>query len=103
MHREPWFHCWRPKDDASSKAIGECLRAAGIRVRALDANAPPGEGILCFSQFNDELYEFLREVSHNRYDRVLAIPTANTVIDASSVWELLRAGASDVLVWSADI
>ena len=34
---------------------------------------------------------------------MLAIPAADAVIDASSVWQLLRAGASDVLAWSSDI
>ena len=103
MHRVPWLHFWRVKDDGSRKAIEECLRMASIRVGALDASAPSGDGILYFSHFDDELCEFLREVSHNREQRVLAIPAADAVIDASSVWQLLRAGASDVLVWSADI
>jgi transcriptional regulator with GAF, ATPase, and Fis domain len=103
MYREPWLHFWGPKDVAGRKAVHECLSAAGIRVRTLDPSVASGEGILCFSQFNEELYEFLREVSRNRDERVLAIPTATAAIDASLVWQLLRAGASDVLVWSSDI
>jgi transcriptional regulator with GAF, ATPase, and Fis domain len=102
MHREPWLHFWRLKDDASRKAIDECLRKAGICVRALDPSAPRGEGILCFSHFNEDLCKFLREVSHNREERVLAIPVADAAVDTSSVWQLMRAGASDVLAWSAD-
>ncbi len=103
MHRVPWLHCWGVKDGGSRKAIEERLRVASIRVGALDARAPSGDGILYFSHFDDELCEFLREVSHNREQRVLAIPAADAVIDASSVWQLLRAGASDVLAWSSDI
>jgi len=103
MHREPWLHFWGPRDEAVSKAIDECLRAAGMRVRALEANRPCGEGILCFSQFDEELYAFLREVSRNREERVLAIPTADGLIDASSIWQLLRAGAADVVARSANM
>ena len=100
MRRVPWLHFWGVKDDSSRKAIEERLRVASFHVGALDAGAPSGDGILYFSHFDDELCEFLREVSDNRERRVLAIPATDAVIDASSVWRLLRAGASDVLAWS---
>lgn len=103
MHRVPWLHFWGVKDGGSRKAIEECLRTASIRVGTLDESTPSGNGILYFSRFDDELCEFLRGVSHNREQRVLAIPADGASIDASSVWQLLRAGASDVLAWSADI
>jgi transcriptional regulator with GAF, ATPase, and Fis domain len=67
----------------------------------LDADAGCGEGILCFSRIDQELYGFLRQLSRNKERCVLAIPTMDTVIDASLMWQLLRAGASDVLVWSS--
>ena len=43
----------------------------------------------------------LHEVSHNRNERVLVIPISNAIIDGSRAWDLLRAGASDVLVWTS--
>ena len=43
----------------------ESLAAAGVRVRALDPASPSGEGILCFSDIDAELYRFLHEASHN--------------------------------------
>ncbi len=100
MYREPWLHFWGPKDLAGRSAVLECLSAAGIRARALDLNAPCGEGILCFSQFDEEIYDLLREVSCNK-ERVLAIPIVDAVVDTSVVWRLVHAGASDVLVWSS--
>jgi transcriptional regulator with GAF, ATPase, and Fis domain len=101
MSREPWLHFWGAKDSGARKAITECLSAAGIRVRTLDPNGPSGEGILCFSQFHEELCDFLREISRHRDERILAIPASDAGTDPSSVWQLLRAGASDVLVWSS--
>src|SRR5262245_9471642 len=103
MHREPWLHFWGSKALADRNAVLERLSAAGIRARSLDLNAPSGEGILCFSQIDEELCRFLSEVSRNKDERVLAIPAADTVADTSLVWQLLRAGASDVLTWCADI
>ena len=103
MRRVPWLHFWGVKDASSRKAIEERLRVASFHVGALDAGDPSGDGILYFSHFDDQLCEFLREISDNRERRVLAIPATDAVIDASSVWQLLRAGASDVLAWSTDI
>jgi transcriptional regulator with GAF, ATPase, and Fis domain len=101
MHREPWLHFWGPKDVAGKTALGEYLRAAGIRVRPFDSRPPHGEGIVCFSHSDEGLYEFLREASHNRNERILAIPAADTPVNSNVVWRLLSAGASDVLVWSS--
>ena len=57
--------------------------------------------IVCFSRIDEELYDFVQELSRNKDGCVLAIPTANTAIDTSLMWQLLHAGASDVLVWSS--
>jgi transcriptional regulator with GAF, ATPase, and Fis domain len=102
MRREPWLHFCGPKDLAGAKALLECLQRAGICVRTLDGDGRCGEGIVCFSRIDEELYEFVQELSRNKDGCVLAIPTANTAIDTSLMWQLLHAGASDVLVWSSD-
>jgi transcriptional regulator with GAF, ATPase, and Fis domain len=100
MDREPWVHFLGPKDLVGRKAVFECLSAAGIPVHAFDPHAPSGDGIVCISQLNEGICEFLRELSHTR-ERVLAIQTTSAVADSSLIWKLLRAGASDVLVWSS--
>ena len=101
MRREPWLHFCGPKDLAGAKALLECLKRAGICVRTLDGDGRCGEGIVCFSRIDEELYDFVQELSRNKDGCVLAIPTANTAIDTSLMWQLLHAGASDVLVWSS--
>jgi transcriptional regulator with GAF, ATPase, and Fis domain len=100
MRREPWLHFWGPKDLAGAKALLECLKRAGICVRTLDGDGRCGEGILCFSRIDEELCDFVQELSRNKDGYVLAIPTANIAID-TSLWQLLQAGASDILVWSS--
>jgi len=72
-----------------------------MKLRSLDANGAAGQGILCFSNAGDQLCQFLREVSRNGDERVLALATSDAIAEDWQAWELLRAGASDVLVWSA--
>jgi transcriptional regulator with GAF, ATPase, and Fis domain len=79
----------------------DSLSSNGVTTRSLDINAPSDEGIVCFSSIDDDLYEFVREVSHNREKRVLAVPVAGAQLDSEQAWRLLLAGASDVFLWSS--
>jgi transcriptional regulator with GAF, ATPase, and Fis domain len=101
MHREPWIHFCGPKDLLARRAILDSLASTGITTQSFDINAPSGEGIICFSSVDEDLYEFVHEVSHNREKRVLAVPVAGAQLDSSQAWRLLLAGASDVFLWSS--
>jgi transcriptional regulator with GAF, ATPase, and Fis domain len=101
MHREPWIHFCGPKDLSATRAIIDSLTSTGVAIRSFDINSPSGEGIICFSSIDDDLYEFVREVSHNREKRVLAVPVAGAQLDSAQTWRLLLSGASDVLLWSS--
>jgi transcriptional regulator with GAF, ATPase, and Fis domain len=100
MHREPWLHLWGMTQPSERKAVLECLTVAGIQPRGFDSNAACGDGILCVSQLNDEVCEFVCELNHNR-GRLLVLQTTNGIADGALVWRLLHAGASDLLVWSS--
>jgi transcriptional regulator with GAF, ATPase, and Fis domain len=100
MHREPWIHFCGPKDLLSRQAVLDSLSSHGVATRSLDINAPSDDGIICFSSIDDDLYEFVREVSHNREKRVLAVPVAGAQLDSAQAWRLLLAGASDAFLWS---
>jgi transcriptional regulator with GAF, ATPase, and Fis domain len=100
MHREPWLHFWGLNEPSGRKAVLECLNVAAIPVRAFDANAISGDGILCTSHADEEICEFLRELTRNR-ERVLVLQPPSAIEDNSLVWRLLHAGASDVLAWSS--
>ncbi len=101
MDREPWIHFCKPTDIPARTAIIDSLSRAGIAIRQLNINAPSGEGIVCFSRVDEDLYELVREVSHNPEKRVLAIPVSGARIDSAQAWRLLLAGASDVFLWSS--
>jgi transcriptional regulator with GAF, ATPase, and Fis domain len=101
MQAEPWIHFCGPKDLSARRAMLDSLSSNGVATRSLDINAPSDEGIVCFSSIDDDLYEFVREVSHNREKRVLAVPVAGAQLDSEQAWRLLLAGASDVFLWSS--
>ena len=101
MHREPWIHFCGPRDPAAKRAVLDSLTSTGVATRLFDINGPPSEGIVCFSSIDEDLYEFVREVSHNRQKRVLAVPLASAQLDSANAWRLLLAGASDVFRWSS--
>jgi transcriptional regulator with GAF, ATPase, and Fis domain len=77
------------------------LTSTGIAIRSFDTNAPSGEGIVCFSSIDEHLYEFVREASHNRQKRVVAVAIGGAQLDSAQAWRLLLAGASDVFLWSS--
>jgi transcriptional regulator with GAF, ATPase, and Fis domain len=103
MNRDPWLHFWGADDPSGRKAIVECLNAAGIAHHSFEQSAESGEGILCIPQISEQISEdvcvFLHELTRNGR-RVLTIQTGGAAADTSLVWQLLHAGASDVLVWS---
>src|SRR5882757_4347766 len=101
MHREPWIHFCGPKDLLARQAILDSLSSHGVATRSLDINTPSEEGIICFSSIDNDLYEFVREVSHSREKRVLAVPVAGAQLDSAQAWRLLLAGASDVFLSSS--
>ena len=101
MHREPWIHFCGPKDLVAKQAVLDSLSSHGVVTRSLDINAPSDEGIICFSRVDDDLYELVRELSHNRDKRVLAVPVAGAQLDSAQAWRLMLAGASDVFRWSS--
>jgi transcriptional regulator with GAF, ATPase, and Fis domain len=101
MDREPWIHFCGLKDPLSRKSILDSLSNNGVTTQSLNINAPSDEGIVCFSRVDEDLYEFVREVSHNREKRVLAVPVAGVRLDSEQAWRLLLAGASDVFLGSS--
>jgi transcriptional regulator with GAF, ATPase, and Fis domain len=76
------------------------LAAAGFDACERDAATNGGPGILFFEEADEEVYHFLRESSCGGRERVLAVAARREALAGGAAWGLLRAGASDVLVWS---
>lgn len=55
-------------------------------------------GVFVFEAFDDGTREALHQLATNRLERVVAL-AVGTQVDGPECWELLRAGAADVLNW----
>lgn len=58
-----------------------------------------GPGLVFFDTVSAELCGFLREVTRGRDECVLAVGASRSCFDSGNCWQLLNAGASDVLAW----
>lgn len=97
MALRAWTYVFGTNVTSSQRAIVKSLARAGINDLPLKPSAPSGPGILIFDELNQDLLGFLRDVSRNGLERVLAVGTSPLVLTNDSVWDLLDAGASDVL------
>jgi transcriptional regulator with GAF, ATPase, and Fis domain len=96
-----WLHYWEP----TSRSDGENLTRELARIRVnsspLNQNQPCGAGVCLFSEATAELGDFLRTVSCDGRERIIAVADEGGLGNRVSHWDLLQAGASDVLIWSS--
>ncbi|WP_177320972.1 sigma 54-interacting transcriptional regulator [Lentzea waywayandensis] len=61
----------------------------------------PQNGVIVFDTATPEVIDRLREITSDRSDRILAL-SATSLPRAAGSWDLLRAGASDVVTWTGE-
>jgi transcriptional regulator with GAF, ATPase, and Fis domain len=93
-----WHH-FLITDNGVASRISESLAKGGIVLDPLNLSAPQGAGVIFFEEANQQLYDFIREVSRNGIDLILAIATDHSTVSGDTCWRLLQAGASDVFAW----
>ncbi|MCA9166169.1 MAG: sigma-54 factor interaction domain-containing protein [Planctomycetales bacterium] len=69
-----------------------------IATDAPDAD-PPGPGIVIFDALTDEVCDAVGRLGRTASDRVLAVAAKGSVLSSEAQWELIEAGAADVLAW----
>lgn len=99
-----WHHFLCGGEALPRKEVIESLVCAGFDMCALDIDSPGSRGVLFFNEITGRTCDFLREISRNGIERVLAIAVSRSALASCNVWQLLGAGASDVFAWdhSAD-
>src|ERR1700730_10337153 len=95
-----WAHYWGECLQSNKDALTKELARHNIRVDRLDESAPSVAGICIFGEPTPELQMFLQTASRAGRERIIAVAADGRWANGSSSWELLEAGASDVLVWS---
>ncbi|MEW6291642.1 MAG: sigma 54-interacting transcriptional regulator [Thermodesulfobacteriota bacterium] len=85
-----------------SAQISQTLQDKGAAICDFNDDEAARGGIVFFAQVTEKLCDFVRDKSHNGFDRVLGVlvnPDASGCVDA---WKVLEAGASDVLTCQRD-
>jgi len=91
------WHCFIGQPPMAD--ISDVLTLARLRYQACESPPPNGPGIIFFDEINPRLIELLRTTSRHGTERVLAIGLSQAVMKSTGIWNLLRAGASDVFAW----
>ncbi len=92
-----WIHTFCPEAGLAKDTIVSCLKRSGITPIKLDTDQQQGPGIVILDQSNSDICNFIRTLSVDRSQRILIL-AANGLSD-DHTWQLLEAGASDVLSW----
>jgi transcriptional regulator with GAF, ATPase, and Fis domain len=93
-----WHHFVQRTDATVRSAILQALASAGMNTYARASEPAPGPGVLFFDRVDKELCDFVRQVSGNGLERLLAVLVSELTLGGDT-WRLLESGASDVLVW----
>jgi transcriptional regulator with GAF, ATPase, and Fis domain len=94
-----WLHSFCPKSSLRPEAVTSCLDRAELATYVLQPNEARGPGIIIVSDLTSEICEFVRTVSRNGTERLLALVVDKAALAGGKAWQILQAGASDILVW----
>jgi hypothetical protein len=93
-----WHHFVQRCDATVRSTILQALASAGVNTCARASETALGPGVLFFDRVDSELCDFIRQVSRNGLERVLAVAVSGATL-GGDIWRLLEYGASDVLAW----
>jgi transcriptional regulator with GAF, ATPase, and Fis domain len=81
--------------------LAEQLAGRGLDCRPLKnlSEPPPGPALLLFDAFGAELLDHVSALSRGGQERLMAVGTHGGALARGDGWQLLAAGASDVLSW----
>jgi len=95
-----WVHAWGDGSQHDQDFLIRKLASQGVAAEPLRHETALRSGICIFNRATPELRDFLQTVSRAGQDRVIAIAGSRASRDGPGHWELLQAGASDVVAWS---
>jgi transcriptional regulator with GAF, ATPase, and Fis domain len=94
-----WYHFLVNSAAATSSVALSNLRSVGLLPVPLNGTTPDSSiGLIFFDAVTEELFQFLREITRNHSAYVLAVALSREAL-ADRSWQLLQAGAADVMVW----
>ena len=86
--------------DGPTRRVADYLQRAGLWVKPYAASdGELSHGLLLFDRVTPDLVSFIRDVSGSGARRMLALAPSRAALQGSDAWDLVRAGASDVVSW----
>ena len=95
-----WVHNWERAPGPQTTALIRELPQYNVTPVSLEQNPGAAAGICVFHESTPEFRKFLRTASRGGRGRIIAVAAEAAAASAVGSWDLLQAGASDVLVWS---
>jgi transcriptional regulator with GAF, ATPase, and Fis domain len=95
-----WVHSWGEASEEIQRFLSEALVRQGVKAEPLQGDMPGRPGACICGEITSELRDFVHDVSGAGRERVIAIAESRHCPNGTGDWDLLRAGASDVLLWS---
>ncbi len=99
MALEAWYEAFGSGTSDLAETLREALERMGITLCPRVRDAPVRPGIVLFEEMNRHLSETLGRASRGGQNRVLVIAARPEALPSHGPWQLLHAGAADVLVW----
>jgi hypothetical protein len=93
-----WLHSFCPQV-LSPEDLGLHFQNTFIRAQPYHPNNGRGPGIIVASEITPQICDFIRAVSEDNNERILVLITEGASLGNSNPWQILHAGASDVLLW----
>jgi transcriptional regulator with GAF, ATPase, and Fis domain len=93
-----WIHAVKGSSARRRDNLARSLAKHGVKAESLRPDSSTPLGVCTFEGKSPELREFLHLSSKNGEVRVIAVADPCRSLDGPAYWDLLQAGASDVLV-----
>jgi transcriptional regulator with GAF, ATPase, and Fis domain len=95
-----WVHSSGLASEQDRDALTKCLARRGVQAEPLQRDTRRRLGVCIFGSTTPELRGFLRTMCKGGDLRVIAVAGSRASLEGPAHWDLLQAGASDVLVQS---
>lgn len=94
-----WLHSFCSDTVLCTEPVISCLEKANVNVTVFNLDNPVGPGIIILADVTKEVCDFVQTFSRHGTRRILALAVSAAMLTDKDAWQLLHAGASDVLYW----
>lgn len=95
-----WVHYCGGAPEREKNSFATALVEHGVEILSFTHGKPNGPGVCLFDEMTGHLRDFLQSASCDGRERIIAVARPEALRNGEEGWELLRTGASDVLIWA---